>query len=79
MAEPRKPEPRKNFALRLNPELHAALERWASDDLRSVNAQIEYLLTEAARKAGRLRLRSLSSSAGGPPDAGDVHGEVSDS
>ena len=46
---------RKNFALRLSPELYAALERWAAADLRSVNAQIEYLLTDAARKSGRLR------------------------
>ena len=76
--EPRKPEPRKNFALRLSPELHAALERWASDDLRSVNAQIEYLLTEAARKAGRLRARGAPGGSDSPPNAGDVHGEVGD-
>ncbi len=72
-------EPRKNFALRLNPELHAALERWAADDLRSVNAQIEYLLTEAARKAGRLRPRGVFGRPDGPGTAGDVHGEASDS
>ena len=79
MAEPRKLEPRKNFALRLNPELHAALERWASDDLRSVNAQIEYLLTEAARKAGRLRARGVPSPADSPAGANGRHGEVGDS
>ena len=82
MSRPRWPavaEPRKNFALRLNPELHAALERWAADDLRSVNAQIEYLLTEAARKAGRLRARSAPGRADILPAAPDVHGEVSDS
>ena len=45
--------PRKNFPLRISPELYAALERWAADDLRSVNAQIEYLLTQAARQTGR--------------------------
>lgn len=45
--------PRKHFPLRISPELYAALERWAADDLRSVNAQIEYLLTQTARKAGR--------------------------
>jgi hypothetical protein len=44
---------RKPFLLRLNPKLHAALERWAADDLRSLNAQIEYLLTDALRRAGR--------------------------
>ena len=45
--------PRKSYLLRLNPELYAALEQWAADELRSVNAQIEYLLTDAVRKAGR--------------------------
>ena len=44
---------RKSFLLRLNPRLHRVLERWASDDFRSLNSQIEYLLMEAARKAGR--------------------------
>jgi hypothetical protein len=44
---------RKAFPLRISPELYAVLERWASDELRSVNAQIEYLLAEAARRAGR--------------------------
>ncbi|GGR97056.1 hypothetical protein [Deinococcus sedimenti] len=47
--------PRKNFPLRISPELYAALERWAADDLRSVNAQIEYLLNRATRDAGRLK------------------------
>jgi hypothetical protein len=46
---------KKSFPLRLNVEVHAALERWAADDLRSVNAQIEYLLTDILRKAGRLK------------------------
>ena len=44
----------KKFLLRLNPELYGALEQWAADELRSVNAQIEFLLREAARQAGRL-------------------------
>jgi len=44
----------KKFLLRLNPGLFEALRRWADDDLRSINAQIEYLLTDQARKAGRL-------------------------
>ena len=44
---------RKNFPLRVNPELYAALERWAADELRSVNAQIEYLLTQNVKQAGR--------------------------
>jgi hypothetical protein len=44
----------KRFLLRLDPRLFEALRRWADDDLRSINAQIEYLLTDAARRAGRL-------------------------
>jgi hypothetical protein len=44
----------KRFLLRLDPKLFEALRRWAADDLRSINAQIEYLLTEQARRAGRL-------------------------
>ena len=45
---------RKAYPLRIDPALYDALERWAADELRSVNAQIEYLLTDAVRKAGRL-------------------------
>ena len=41
---------RKQFLLRIDPELWNDLERWAADDLRSVNAQIEWLLREAVRK-----------------------------
>ena len=44
----------KRFLLRLQPQLFEVLRRWASDDLRSINAQIEYLLTDQARRAGRL-------------------------
>lgn len=44
---------RKSFLLRLDPATHAALARWAADDLRSLNAQIEYLLARALKDAGR--------------------------
>jgi len=44
----------KRFLLRLDPHLFEALRRWADDELRSINAQIEYLLTDQARRAGRL-------------------------
>lgn len=44
----------KKFLLRLDPALFDVLRRWADDDLRSINAQIEYLLTDQARRAGRL-------------------------
>jgi len=46
--------PRKAFLVRLDPALHEALQRWADADLRSVNAQIEFLLRRALRDAGRL-------------------------
>ena len=42
------------FLLRTDPALLEALRRWARDDLRSVNAQIEFLLRRALREAGRL-------------------------
>ncbi|MDP9494083.1 MAG: toxin-antitoxin system HicB family antitoxin [Actinomycetota bacterium] len=44
---------RKSFLLRINPRLHRVLERWAAEDLRSLNSQIEFLLVEAAKKNGR--------------------------
>jgi hypothetical protein len=46
---------RKSYPLRIDPDLYDALERWASDELRSVNGQIEYLLHDAVRKAGRAK------------------------
>jgi hypothetical protein len=44
---------RKKVLLRLDPEVHEAIARWAGDDLRSVNAQIEYALRLALRSVGR--------------------------
>lgn len=44
---------KKRFLLRLDLKLYQVLEKWSDDELRSVNAQIEYLLTDAARKTGR--------------------------
>jgi hypothetical protein len=45
---------RKNILLRLDPAVHDALAKWAADELRSTNAQIEYLLRRALSEAGRL-------------------------
>ena len=45
---------RKPFLLRLDPSTHEALQRWADADLRSLNAQIEFLLRKALRENGRL-------------------------
>lgn len=58
---PRRGAERKSVLLRLDPAVHSALQRWAADDLRSVNAQIELLLREALKAAGRA-----------PRDAGPV-------
>ena len=41
---------RKQYLLRIDPDLWADVERWAADELRSVNAQVEYLLRQAVRK-----------------------------
>ncbi|QDH69672.1 Arc family DNA binding domain-containing protein [Marilutibacter alkalisoli] len=47
-------EKKKAYPLRINAEVLAAAQRWADDELRSLNAQIEYVLRDALRKAGRL-------------------------
>ncbi|WP_448554592.1 hypothetical protein [Thalassotalea montiporae] len=47
---------KKSFPLRINPDVLAATQRWADDELRSVNAQIEYLLRDALIKSGRIKL-----------------------
>jgi hypothetical protein len=48
---------RKPFLLRLDPQTHAALQQWADAEMRSLNAQIEFLLRDALRRAGRLPAR----------------------
>ena len=48
---------RKAFALRIDEKTLSAMQRWANDDLRSLNAQIEFVLREALRKTGRLPRR----------------------
>lgn len=47
-------ENKKALILRINLETIAAIEKWAADDFRSVNGQIEFLLSEALNKSGRL-------------------------
>jgi hypothetical protein len=49
---------KKAFPLRISAEVLDATQRWAQDELRSLNAQIEYVLRDALRKAGRLRPES---------------------
>lgn len=50
---------KKAYPLRINAQVLDAVQRWADDELRSLNAQIEYLLRDALRKAGRLKDRPL--------------------
>ena len=57
---------RKPFLLRVDPRLFDALQRWAEAELRSVNGQIEYLLVQSLKDAGRYQRKS---SAPGAPDA----------
>lgn len=45
---------KKAFPLRINEDIFEAVKRWSDDELRSVNGQIEYLIRDALRKAGRL-------------------------
>ncbi|QTH63593.1 hypothetical protein J1N51_12840 [Psychrosphaera ytuae] len=47
---------KKSFPLRINPDVLAAMQRWADDELRSVNAQIEFVLRQALVDAGRVKL-----------------------
>lgn len=44
---------KKTFVLRLNPEMYERLEKWAADEFRSTNGQIEWILDQALKKAGR--------------------------
>ena len=47
---------KKSYPLRINEQVIAAMQRWADDDLRSLNAQIEYVLRDALVKTGRVKL-----------------------
>ena len=47
---------RKEILLRLDPRVHALLQKWAADELRSVNGHIEYLLRDALRRERRLKV-----------------------
>ena len=65
---------RKPFLLRIDPDVLTAVQRWANDDLRSLNAQIEFLLRRAVQQSGRLKndqesLSRRSPGEGGPPKA----------
>ena len=61
---------RKPFLVRIDPLVLAAIERWAGDDLRSVNGQIEFLLRRALKDAGRLKERRAAESDSEEPPRG---------
>jgi len=54
---------RKSFALRIDSRTLEAMQRWAKDDLRSLNAQIEFVLRESLRQSGRLNVSGSSKDA----------------
>jgi hypothetical protein len=63
---------RKAFLLRLDPALHEALQRWADADLRSLNAQIEFLLRHSLREAGRQPKAPATDAATTPSSEGEA-------
>ncbi len=66
---------RKPFLLRTDPEVLDALQRWASDELRSVNGQIDFVLRRALQQAGRLPSRRARRPAAAQAPADEADGE----
>ncbi|MCX6261299.1 MAG: hypothetical protein NTY95_10780 [Bacteroidia bacterium] len=62
---------RKSIVLRLDPKKLKALEKWAVDEFRSTNGQIEYIIDEALRKAGRYKGKRDEGTTPEPPQGGD--------
>lgn len=67
---------KKSYPLRINEQVIAAMQRWADDDLRSLNAQIEYVLRDALVKSGRVKLvqkviTDVEDASASDPDEGD--------
>jgi len=63
---------RKSVLLRLDPAVHDALAKWASDEMRSTNAQIEFLLRRALTDAGRMPGRARQMRGQGRPRRGEA-------
>lgn len=61
---------KKNFVLRMDEQMYRALERWAADEFRSVNGQIEWLLDKSLREAGRSKPKPQEPAAGDPAESG---------
>jgi hypothetical protein len=63
---------RRSFLLRVDPAVLDEVQRWANDDLRSLNGQIEFLLRRALRESGRLAREPGRGEHRAPPDEGDA-------
>lgn len=59
---------KKAFALRLDEEILEAVEKWANDEFRSTNGQIEWILNQALRRVGRLQKNTGASGEEAPPN-----------
>ena len=57
-------EASKSFVLRIDSETMEAIERWAADEFRSTNGQLQWIINEALKKSGRLKKKAPASSAG---------------
>ena len=55
-----KKEVTKNFVLRVDAETMDALEKWAADEFRSINGQLQWIIAEALRKSGRMKKKRIS-------------------
>ena len=66
---------RKSFALRIDAQIYAAMQRWAKDDLRSLNAQIEFVLRESLREKGRLKKAQSGNLPAGNAVSGQEEGD----
>lgn len=53
---------KKSFVLRIDPEKLEALEKWAADEFRSINGQLEWIINQALKKSGRIKKRTEESS-----------------
>jgi hypothetical protein len=70
---------RKHILLRLDPAVHDALAKWAADEMRSTNAQIEFILRRALGEAGRLPREARAMRRPGRPRSDDQSGQDADS
>jgi hypothetical protein len=59
---------KKTFVLRLDPDVYERLEKWAADEFRSANGQIEWILDQALKKAGRSKFKEQNPEAENKPD-----------